>query len=240
MSPKIRIAISGGGVAGASLLHALLKNPHLDLHIFESAAAFREAGVAFGYTRNATAAMSLTGPSTIQCLEKAGGVPLEGARFFLARGEGAGKKVFEQDSMSTKCITNPSYDRPGFCALDKTIGKPTTTIVQRANLLRELLADAPHDRMHTSRKLIDINRQSDGSLLLNFADGTTHECDVLVGADGIRSFVRSYILGKDDPAATPRNSGMWAIMTLNPYDKARASLNDDTVNKDDAREYGWM
>lgn len=54
----IRIAISGGGLAGATLAHALLKHAHLDVHIFESAEAFKEAG-AVGIARNALSALDL-------------------------------------------------------------------------------------------------------------------------------------------------------------------------------------
>lgn len=69
------------------------------------------------------------------------------------------------------------------------------------------------------------------SLLINIS--------ILIGADGIRSVVRKAILGADDPAVNPRNTGWWALMTLQPYDKARASLGA-LVDKDDAREVGYF
>lgn len=62
MACLIWIAISGVGLAGASLIHALVKNPHLDVHIFESAAAFKESGAAVGIARNALAALDLIAP----------------------------------------------------------------------------------------------------------------------------------------------------------------------------------
>ncbi|KAI1656175.1 hypothetical protein F4813DRAFT_397624 [Daldinia decipiens] len=39
--------------------------------------------------------------------------------------------------------------------------------------------------MHASKKLDKVDRN--GSITLRFTDGTTHECDILVGADGIHS-----------------------------------------------------
>lgn len=157
MTPKIRVAISGSGVAGASLLRALLQYPHIDVHIFEAAPTFREsAGQCFGLARNATAAMKLM--DAMPCLERAGGVPMRGVCFCRGQAEDAGFVVFEQDN--------------------EVLKKPSTTIVHRANIVQEFLAGAPKDRMHTSRKLERYERQADGSVLLYFKDGSTHECDV--------------------------------------------------------------
>lgn len=69
------------------------------------------------------------------------------------------------------------------------------------------------------------------------SDGTTHDCDILVGADGIRSVVRGVILGQEDPAALPRNSGWWAVWTLQPYEEARSLLGEDRTDINDPREY---
>lgn len=209
----IRVAISGGGVAGALLLHALLPLPHIDAHIFESAPQFREAGVAFGLGRNATNALDFIGPAAKACLERAGGVQMKGSACYVAQGEEAGEKVFQLDN--------------------------STTVVQRASLLHELLDGAPPERMHVSKKLTSVERKDDGSLVIHFADGSTHDCDVLIGADGVHSTVRKIILGQNDPAATPRQTGQWAIMTLNQYEQARASIGVSPINIEDAREYAW-
>jgi salicylate hydroxylase len=217
MSSPIRIAISGGGLAGASLLYALLPHAHLDVHIFESAAAFKEAGMAIGLARNALAALDLIGPSAAECLNRAGAVPMRGVRFMLAQGDNAGNTIDETED-----------------------GQRVTSIVHRAALLREFLVNVPPDRMHASRNLDHFDRNSDGSLTLHFTDGTTHECDILVGADGIRSTVRKLILGEDDPAASPRNTGAWCVMALKPYAEAQTSIGNGPVNIEDAREYMWI
>ncbi|KAI1651940.1 FAD/NAD(P)-binding domain-containing protein [Daldinia loculata] len=185
MSQLIRIAVSGGGLAGVSLLQALLKSSHLDIHIFESAAAFKESGMAIGIARNALAALELIGPSATECLKRAGAVPMKGVRFMLAQGESQGSLIDEVDG-------------------------------------EQLLAGVPEERMHAAKKkkLDETKRNDDGSLILHFTDGTTHECDILIGADGIHS--------TDDPAASPRNTGTWLVMTLQPF------------SIEDAREYSWI
>jgi salicylate hydroxylase len=218
--PTIRVAITGGGLAGATLLHALLQHPHLDVHIFESAAAFKEAGMAIGMARNAFQALELIGPSARACLEKAGSVPHHGVKFMLAQGPDAGEMVDEIDA--------------------KKDGKRLTSIVHRAEFLKQLLADAPAERMHASKKLRTVDRNPDASLTLRFADGSTHDCDVLMGADGIHSTVRQIILGESDPAAKPVSAGWYHLPSLQPYEKMRAILGDTYVNMDDAREWGWF
>ena len=50
---KLRIAISGGGLAGATLANALVKHPHLDVHVYESALEFSERGASVGLALNA-------------------------------------------------------------------------------------------------------------------------------------------------------------------------------------------
>lgn len=136
MDQKIRISISGGGLAGASLFRALLQHAHLDVHIFESAPEFKEAGAAVGTTRNALAALDLMG--FMPCLERAGAVSMLGARMFLAEGPGQGKMVFERD----RDVEDGGMD--------------FNRVVHRASFLKELLADMPEERMHTSKKLQSV------------------------------------------------------------------------------------
>ncbi|KAI9041771.1 salicylate hydroxylase [Aspergillus affinis] len=130
--------------------------------------------------------------------------PTRGVRFMLAQGPHAGERFGE---------------------VDRTDGrKSVTSIVHRAAFLHELLADASPERMHVSKQLVRFEERVDGSLTLYFADGSTHDCDVLASADGIRSTVRKLLLGVDDHAAEPRNTGAWCVMTLKPYAAAQASL----------------
>lgn len=219
MSFKIRIAISGGGLAGATLLHGLLKHEHLDVHVFESAATFNEGGAAFGIARNALTALDLIGPPVVQALERAGALPMQGVRFMLAQGVSKGEMIDEADAATQK--------------------KRLTSIVHRAAFLRELLSGVPQERLHAAKKLEKVDQEGNGPITLSFTDGTTHECDILLGADGIHSVVRKLILG-DDPAASPRNTGAWTIMALKSAAEAESSLGKGPHGLEDAREYMWV
>ncbi|KAK4201223.1 putative salicylate hydroxylase [Triangularia verruculosa] len=218
----IRVAICGGGLAGASLIQALLQYSHLDVHIFESAPAFKEAGMTIGVTRNALTALELLGPAAAKALESAGAVPMRGVRFLLARGENSGTVLGEVD-----------YTTSG--------EKRLTSIVHRADFLRELLSTVPREKMHTSKKVNEIVTAGDsGEITLHFTDDTTHKTDILIGADGIHSTVRKFILGEEDPASVPRSTGVWTAMTLQPYAQARVSIGAKAVNLEDPYEHSWI
>lgn len=148
MTPKIRVAISGGGLAGATLLHALLPHKHLDVHIFESAAAFKEAGQAVGIFRNALSSLDLIGPGAMQCLDRAGAVLQNNTHIIVAEGPDQGKLSYELKGEGT----------------DKN---RLAKIVSRAAFLKELLESVPEDRMHASKKLDNVDKQGDGSLNLS-------------------------------------------------------------------------
>lgn len=147
MNQQIRIAISGGGLAGAALLHALLPFPHLDVHIFESAPAFKEAGQAIGITRNALTSLDLIGPSAMQCLDRAGAVLQRSQRVTVAEGPDQGKFAYE--------LTGEEAEQ-----------KRLTKIVHRAAFLKELLENVPEGHMHASKKLERVERQGDDSIKL--------------------------------------------------------------------------
>ncbi|KAH8166880.1 hypothetical protein CIB48_g1319 [Xylaria polymorpha] len=106
------------------------------------------------------------------------------------------------------------------CADD---GKRLRGIVHRVEYLRELSADVPpQERMHiTSKKLETVDYSSDGSVTLHFTDGTTHQCDMLIRADGIRSTVANSFSVK-------------TTLRFHPGIRAKG-----LVDVGDAREYSW-
>ena len=56
----------------------------------------------------------------------------------------------------------------------KANGENLVSIVHRAAFLRELLDDVPPERLHASKKLIEIERSNEDSpAVLHFTDGTT-------------------------------------------------------------------
>jgi salicylate hydroxylase len=80
----LRIAIIGGGIAGATLANALVKHRHLDVHVYESAPEFSERGAGIGLSYLAMRALDTIIPSAMGLFkDKAGAVAVGPARIVI-------------------------------------------------------------------------------------------------------------------------------------------------------------
>ncbi|PQE12391.1 salicylate hydroxylase protein [Rutstroemia sp. NJR-2017a BVV2] len=80
---RLRIAISGGGLAGATVASALQSNPYLDVNIYESAAQFSERGAAVGISVNGQRAFEEISTEVRDALDKAGAVKMNSSRMMI-------------------------------------------------------------------------------------------------------------------------------------------------------------
>ena len=64
------VAVIGGGIGGLTLAIGLLKYPHIDVHVYESAPSFGEIGAGVAFGPNAQRALELLGPATIDAFHK--------------------------------------------------------------------------------------------------------------------------------------------------------------------------
>ncbi|KAF2656265.1 FAD/NAD(P)-binding domain-containing protein [Lophiostoma macrostomum CBS 122681] len=211
----IKIAIIGGGLAGATLMNALLKHPHLDVDIYESAPEFSERGAAVGIATNAQAALDEIGEPVSSALDRAGAVVMATSRLCIATGSNALDVLFD------------------------LAGEQRGKVVHRAALLSELLRPIDKTRTHTNKKLSRIEELSGGRLRLVFQDGVTSEVDAVIGADGVRGFVREHILGADHPALRAQVSRFKDSRALLPMEEAKAILGAEYFDESH-RQYGWI
>ncbi|KAK4182153.1 hypothetical protein QBC35DRAFT_396541 [Podospora australis] len=212
VSPTLSIAIIGGGIAGLSLGAALLKKQHIDVHIYESVPAHKDVGAGLALHRNAIKAMALLGPKVHQAyLDKAIDITSDDAdeematEVILAQGPHAGKKVAE---------------------LGRAKGRKS---VSRADLLAGLLELIPSNKISFGKKLASITPPSSeqDQVSFKFEDGSEAKADCLLGADGIHSVVRVFLLGEDDPTCRPKNHDQWQIYrTLVSTEEAKQHIDE--------------
>lgn len=74
-------------------------------------------------------------------------------------------------------------------------------IMHRGDLQESLVNEVTGEAIKLGKRLVDIEDTSTGSRLI-FADSTTSEADIVVGADGINSRVRELLLGVEKPIYT--------------------------------------
>jgi salicylate hydroxylase len=69
--------------------------------------------------------------------------------------------------------------------------------IHRADLQAVLSAAVGLESIHLRKRLVGID-DTGASVTLQFGDGTAIDADLVIGADGARSFVRRWMLGYDD------------------------------------------
>lgn len=92
--------------------------------------------------------------------------------------------------------------------------------------LRTVLADAVGADLRLGHTLEEITHTDDGAPVAVFTDGSTHRCDLLVGADGSQSVVAQHLAG--EPTNTPTGiigfSGRTCRHDLEPVERQRLGL----------------
>ncbi|KAK3683009.1 salicylate hydroxylase [Podospora appendiculata] len=214
---KIRIAIIGGGLTGATLANALFHVSGLDVHVYESAPTFSERGASVALSSNALHALKRVIPASTELLARAGAVPINSSRAILGSGPQAGTLIVEMGG-----------------GVESGVG------VHRAALLRELLAPLPPSLLHANKKLTSLTQDNvgDGEVEVSFEDGTVKRFDAVIGADGIFSSVRNYVLGDEAARHAPSPAGWWDCRVLVPFEKAKATIGEQYF--DMPRQNAWM
>ncbi|KAK0840441.1 hypothetical protein LTR91_019390 [Friedmanniomyces endolithicus] len=184
----------------------LKKKDHINFHIYESVPAYKDVGAGLALHMNAIKAMTLIGPEVRQ------------AYFSKAMEMGE-----EDKEMSTEVILAHGPNQGELVAeLGKAKGRKT---VSRADLLDGLLELVPKENISFDKRLEKIEESNDG-VRITFKDGSEAHADCMIGADGIHSATRSFILGPDHPATEPKNHDGWQIYrTMVTSEFAREHIN---------------
>ncbi|KAG0324090.1 hypothetical protein BG000_002335 [Podila horticola] len=204
MTTDLKILIVGGGIAGLTLA-ALLEKAGIEYQVFERAAAIRPLG-----------SVVAIGPNVLPVIEQLGLL-----------------EEFVAASKVTGFVTNFNEQRQqtsyfDYRELKERNGYPNY-IIARSRLYDLLHSQIPQDKVHMNKRLASYEQDDDG-VILTFADGTTAQGDLVVGADGAYSQVRKSLydrltkegtLPKSDREELPCSSICLVGQTTGPLDGSK-------------------
>ncbi|WP_262287089.1 FAD-dependent monooxygenase [Micromonospora sp. MA102] len=188
---SVRTALVIGGGIGGTVTAMALARAGIEATVFEAYPGGADGiGAMLSLAPNGLAALGIVGAEEAV---RAAGHPVPG----VVMADGAGNRLAE------------FHGFPGL---------PATHVMARADLYRALTdqALARGVKIEYGRRLVGAEDSPDGVTAV-FADGSTAGADVLIGADGIRSTVRTLI----DPAAPgPEYAGVLGFGGIVPADTA--------------------
>jgi len=90
---------------------------------------------------------------------------------------------------------------------------------------------------HFNKRCTSISTTASGAQCIHFADGTTHEVDLVIGADGIKSILRHAVVGPDKIQKVLQFTNTVAYRGLVPMDTLR---QEDVTTALDTRVFGFV
>ncbi|MGW4025756.1 FAD-dependent oxidoreductase, partial [Streptomyces sp. NPDC005009] len=194
---NLKIAVVGAGYGGAAAAKALsLLGAQVD--VYEQASRIREVGAGIGLR-----------PSTMNRFR-------EWAIFDAIAEVTSPSDYFEILTATGDPIMKEAWPADG--------EQVHTHLIHRGDFIDALLGVLPEGMVHLGHKLESVEEKGEGAVL-TFANGTTAEADLVVGADGIKSVVRHQLFSQKPPVF----SGEHAYRTVISTDAAQGMVVDDNL-----------
>ncbi|KAJ7736563.1 hypothetical protein DFH07DRAFT_99322 [Mycena maculata] len=173
---RLRVAICGAGIGGLTLALALSQYPDIDIEIYEASRTLAEVGAGIGIFPR---------PWKI--------IRMLGLDADLART----CEVKPQEGRPVPAFNYRKSDQPMGINFNTLITNGSLMTLHRADFQNALLRRLPKScRISCSKRLRTYIQRETGPTELIFEDGTRAFCDVLVGADGLKSAVRQAFLSE--------------------------------------------
>lgn len=174
------IAIIGAGIGGLTAAALLQRRGH-DVRVYEQAKKFARVGAGIQQSANALKVLREIGLE-----DKLRAIAFQ-------------PKYWNNREWDTGAV---KYELPLGDAFEARYGAPYL-LLHRGDLHEALFGAVDADRIHLDMQLSGLESREDG-VSLRFANGEVREVDGVVGADGVHSLVREWMLGPDEPRFTGR------------------------------------
>jgi 6-hydroxynicotinate 3-monooxygenase len=178
MDRQSRVAIIGAGLGGLTAAGSL-QRAGFAVQVYEQAPAFSRIGAGIILSANVTKVLRRLGIEA--ALVEAGIKP----HSYVSRAWDTGETMYEIvfDGQSEQRFGGPYLN------------------IHRGDLHAVLESVVTPGTIAFDHSLVDLEETSD-AIRLVFGNGTTAEADIVIGADGIRSKVREFVLGPEPPQFT--------------------------------------
>ncbi|THD55495.1 MAG: salicylate 1-monooxygenase [Bradyrhizobium sp.] len=181
MMTKLSVAVVGGGMGGLATA-AALRRAGIGVNVYEQATKFTRLGAGIQIGCNAMKVMR--------------GLGLE--------------PMMRASSFYPRSWNNREYDT-GEVRFDMIFGESAEQrygapylLGHRGDLHSALASAVPDELIHLDHRLVGIEQLHDRGVKLTFANANSIEADAVVAADGVHSFVKEQLFGKDEPNFTGR------------------------------------
>jgi 6-hydroxynicotinate 3-monooxygenase len=181
MMTKLFVAVIGGGMGGLATA-AALRRDGIGVNVYEQATKFTRLGAGIQIGCNAMKVMR--------------GLGLE--------------PMMRTSSFYPRSWNNREYDT-GEVRFDMIFGESAEQrygapylLGHRGDLHSALASAVPDQLIHLDHRVVGIEQLNDHGVKLTFANGNSIEADAVVAADGVHSFVKEQLFGKDEPNFTGR------------------------------------
>lgn len=178
---KLSVAIIGAGMGGLAAA-AALQRIGLKAEIYEQAPKFARLGAGIQIGCNAMKVL---------------------------RGFGLETRLREQ-AFYPRSWNNKEHDS-GQVRFDMVFGEAAEErwgapylLAHRGDLHAALASAVDPKSIHLDRRLVDFVALANGGVRLSFANGAVVEADAVIAADGVHSFVKERLFGRDEPNFTGR------------------------------------
>src|ERR1700761_46378 len=178
---ELSVAIIGAGMGGLAIA-AALHRAGIAVNVYEQASKFTRLGAGIQIGCNAMKVL---------------------------RGFGL-ESLMRASTFYPRSWNNREYDS-GDVRFDMIFGETAEArygapalLGHRGDLHSALASAVPPEVIHLSHRVIGIDQRPDRGVKLTFANGHSIEADAVVASDGVHSFVKEQLFGKDDPNFTGR------------------------------------